>query len=236
MIVVWILLYFGTTIPCILAANCTLCPDGSFPTQPDSKLQLNEGNTVINCTVAFEWAPKGYFQNCTELHKRGITICGCGKPTDPPKCLLCENRSLPAPDQLVSGKKCSEWEQTASDGFLDDCPSWQQTYGNNCGCNNPKLDNFCKICNKDLPFVDKTVKYSDNSQKTCIQIEQEVNVQIKLSQTNCTKEQAQFNTLCGCNIPPSLAPTPVPISASIHPFNINVLGVFIVFVYSVKMM
>lgn len=198
-----LLLFAAISIQECLSANCTLCPDGSLPTDPDAKLVLDKGQ-VITCSKAHEEALKGYFANCTNLHQRSIEICGCGKPPEK-KCSLCENKDLPLPDKIISGKKCSEWEGLAAKGFAEDCFSWQQTFGNSCGCKNPKVESFCYICDKELPFVEKKVNFTDKKEKTCIEIEREENAKIATKQTNCSAEQARYLNICDCNPQPTQA-------------------------------
>ena len=88
---------------------------------------------MINCTHAFELAPTGYFENCTELHIRGETICGCEEPKNPLICSLCKEGSIPDPAKKIGDKTCEEWEKKAEGRFLEDCPTWQQTFGIACG-------------------------------------------------------------------------------------------------------
>ena len=193
----------GSLIAYTFAANCTLCPNGNQPQFPTNKLRFNDGETVINCTHAYELAPTGYFENCTELHLRGKTICGCKEPTNPPKCSLCEEGSIPEPTKKIGNKTCAEWEEKAKGRFYEDCPTWQQTFGIACGCSNTKSENFCHICNKSMPFIDREVKFTDNTKKICLEIEQSTNEKISLGDKNCTGEQSLYNEPCDCSyVPP----------------------------------
>lgn len=227
------LLFIATIIPVCLSANCTLCPDGSMPADPGAKLMLNEGKVLL-CSTAHELAPQGYFDNCTELHTRAADICGCGKKPDE-KCSLCQNGALPDPGKIIARKNCSDWEQTAAKGFAQDCFSWQQTFGNFCGCENSKLESFCNICDKELPFIEKLVKFSDNTEKTCIQIEREENAKIATKQTNCTTEQSRYLNVCDCNPQPTPAPFRRTSSSTIQTFNIYGFVFFVTSTFCLKL-
>ena len=92
----------------IMAINCTLCEDGSYPTDDTARVNFEEGTldcerlhylakTVTNETV------------CAGLHVTGNVICGCG--VEPPSpCTLCsDGTDLPDPGMTVlPGRSCQE--------------------------------------------------------------------------------------------------------------------------------
>jgi hypothetical protein len=52
----------------------------------------------------------------------------------------------------IPGTTCAQLQVEAKRDFADRCPTWQQTMGTYCGCNNTISDSFCRLCGEDGTF------------------------------------------------------------------------------------
>ena len=199
----------------IMAINCTLCEDGSYPTDDTARVNFEEGTldcerlhylakTVTNETV------------CAGLHVTGNVICGCG--VEPPSpCTLCsDGTDLPDPGMTVlPGRSCQELQAQADAGFNDDCKWWQALVGPLCDC--PADDSFevelrCNICPGELlPMPNKTLQLRDGTNTTCLDLELEANTN---SNADCSAYQMNYAKPCNCFGTNQLPQTSTPISAA----------------------
>jgi len=183
------------------AVYCNLCSGGEEPRDPNAKLILDienefvsNKNQVVSCHNASLMANNKIFSNCTELHQRTKSVCGCDVER---QCSLCKDGKLPNPSKIVAGKACGNWENEANKDFISNCGVYQNTYGNFCGCNDDTLKNFCYICgNSTLPNSDKKIQYEGGKEEYCLEAEQKKNVQTNL---NCSEMQSTYSDACSCN-------------------------------------
>ncbi len=210
------------TYDCASAEVCTVCSDETHIMNDLTAKVIwppgNNENTALECSDIATKAVSGFFSNCTILHSYSDMLCECGpKEQQPVTCPLCgEGVALPEPNRFVAGTSCLQWEEYASNqAFEMDCHYYQKSIGAYCGCDisDPNYFNhdgeFCKLCNdKIIPDFDKKVTFVDGTQKYCVNVEVDVN--INSYRYDCSTEQNKYKKACcnsGLEELPTLSPT-----------------------------
>ena len=201
------IIQFSSSITSVHAEICSLCADGSYPAEPQSKFTYTKNGApqAITCDMGYSLAPQGEFANCTALHAISSAICSCGKANVTKVCNLCYlGEKLPNPTQIIANKTCAGWEATANKDFASDCPAYQKTYGYACGCmtNSTMFNGYCSLCKKPLPDPNQYVRYTDGTSEFCTAVEKKLNVKMF---PNCSGTQSKYYQACGCDKSPVAA-------------------------------
>lgn len=142
------------------AGTCTMCADGSIPSDDDleNEIPATEGGTTCRQLLAFASAsgPPGS-DECDGVQFIGTNYCGCPPPDD--TCTVCADGSDPDDgDDGGFGFSCSSVGNFIASGATSGsklCGAIQTIIGPLCGCDPPEdVPEICRACGPpgtDLP-------------------------------------------------------------------------------------
>ena len=205
---------FATILIPALSEVCTVCSNPEhemFDLTAVVSWPPGNPDTRLVCSDIAEKTVNGFFSSCEQIHSYSDITCACESTAF--TCPLCgTENAISDPSRKVAGKTCQEWQDhTTAYAISSDCSYYQKSLGAYCGCDisEPNFFNdFCRLCqNKILPKFNKKVSFSDGSQKFCVKVELDTNVNDK----DCTSQQQDFASVCGCDDSepqlPTLQPT-----------------------------
>ena len=207
------LAYAGSAVS---AANCSLCSDGSAPTNPTATVDYGD-KTNITCAVvaSFLSSQPSTDLNCTYAQAGLASTCGCptSSTTKCPK--ICDNmaylnRTIPPITGLIPSIQCSDANLavtvlSATDPY---CKLASAVAGQYCGCANAPPS--CTPCygntvmanySKTFSIMGQSISCGEWAFATAIgAISNDTG---KVNETLCTAYQGAGSLYCGCPKPPS---------------------------------
>ena len=139
---------------------CTLCPDGSSPTIPESVI-FSDVDGSTNCRTLEALVVGTDPGECSAFHNNSIvpTLCGC--PVASACNGICPDGSFPGnPDALVELedfelRSCQEYDIFLKNATASVCSDFQQAFAAYCGC--ASVPNACPSCEDGSPIPDPSL-------------------------------------------------------------------------------
>ena len=199
------------------AVECTLCPDGSLPEDPDQSalihaLGLDAGYQQLHCSslLRLSGSLPSDSPQCLIYQEAGISQCRCPvPPEDQGTCPLCKvpGDEIPDPDlEIMPNVDCEGIARLAEYRPAEECQAYQDVAGLYCGC--PRYKKFgqksfddggaCRICGagKRLSFPSELILFQDVVM-SCAELELAANID---DANQCfAYQQVGFEKCCDSN-------------------------------------
>jgi hypothetical protein len=185
------------------------CSDGASVPAPDQKVRLSE-STETTCGKLQEESTKRYqveVHGCSFYQYYGF-LCGCSSPIEP-VCSLCQDGqelNFTSTEVTKSSTSMDDCQTQAIEALFDPFKKGCGFYhyvGSHCGCqsNKPADEYGCTICSDGSAptLASKQVHLEGLESRTCQDINERIQYDMKNGSRQCTASQATLGQYCGCN-------------------------------------